>query len=108
MTRVGAGALLGTLGAIVSLGACALDESGIASDGGSTLDVVGNDVQIDGGPDVGQDAPIDVTYDVPDLGVGETEAGVPCTCVSSVPSGYTIVEYVSNQRPTCTAGIYGP
>jgi len=107
MTRVGAGALLGTLGAIVSLGACALDESGVASDGGSTLDVVGNDVQIDGGPDVGQDAPIDVTYDVPDLGVGETEAGVPCTCVSSVPSGYTIVEYVSNQRPTCTAGIYG-
>jgi hypothetical protein len=103
MKRVGLGILVGAVGAAVSIGACALDESGSASDGGPTLDVT-TDVQIDGGgPDVGQDAPQDVAYDIPDLGVFETESG-PCTCVASVPSGYTVVEYVPNQRPTCTTG----
>jgi hypothetical protein len=97
--------LLGAFGAIVSVGACALDESGTASDGGNTIDVT-NDVRTDGGgPDVTQDAVQDVTYDIPDLGVFEAETG-PCTCVPSVPTGYSVVEYVPNQRPGCTAN-YG-
>ena len=85
-----------------------MDESGTSSDGGPTIDVT-FDVQNDGGgPDVGQDAVQDVTYDIPDLGVFETESGAPCTCVPSVPSGYTVVEYVPNQQPTCSTGYATP
>jgi hypothetical protein len=105
MRRIPLGIVLGALGASCAIGACALDETGTFSDGGGGPDVI---TVVDGGPDVvSQDVTQeDVSYDVPDLGVGETEAGLPCTCVSSVPSGYTIVEYVPDQRPTCTTG-YG-
>jgi hypothetical protein len=105
MERVRLGIAIGTIGAVCALGACALDESGTFSDGGAGPDVI---IGPDGGPDVTQQdvTQEDVSYDVPDLGVGETEAGLPCTCVSSVPSGYTIVEYVPNQRPACSTG-YG-
>lgn len=96
------GVVVGALGAIASIGACALDESGTASDG-SVPDVT-TDVGIDGGnPDVVQD----VTYDIPDLGVFETESGLPCTCVPTPPTGYGFVEYVPDQRPSCTTG-YNP
>src|SRR4051812_20429227 len=102
MTRIGAGILLGVLGACASIGACALDENGTASDGG-TLDV-SVDVGVDAGTDVTQDVVQDVTYDIADLGVFETESGAPCTCVPSVPNGYTVVEYVPDQKPGCSAG----
>ena len=101
MRRVGLGLALGAISAVAAVAACALDESGAASDGGSP-DVV----TLDGGPDgnfADADA-ADVTFDVPDLGVGETEAGLPCTCVTDVPNGYTVVEYVAKQQPGCTAG----
>lgn len=101
MTRVGAGILLGACFGLASIGACALDEVGTSSDG-SALDVT-TDVAFDGGSDAIQD----VTYDIPDLGAGETESGLPCTCVPTPPTGYTVVEYVPDQRPSCTAG-YDP
>ncbi len=106
MRRISLGIVVGAFGASCAIGACALDESGTFSDGGGGPDVI----SVDGGPDadvVSQDVTQeDVSYDVPDLGVGETEAGLPCTCVSAVPNGYTIVEYVSDQRPGCSTG-YG-
>ncbi len=103
LRRLAYGPLIGALGAFCALGACALDESGTSSDGGGGPDVIKPPVE-GGGQDA--DGGQDVTYDVPDLGVGETEAGLPCTCVTSVPSGYTVVEYVPNQRPGCSNG-YG-
>lgn len=103
MARFGAAILVGALGAIASIGACAIDENGSSSDGGNTIDVVN---PIDGGGD--RDAPQDVTFDIPDLGVFETESGVPCTCVASVPNGYTVVEYVADQQPTCSKGYATP
>ncbi|HEY1956802.1 MAG TPA: hypothetical protein VGH28_14380 [Polyangiaceae bacterium] len=81
--------------AAVAIAACALDESGTPDSGAP--DVFAPDVTPgDGGLDVG--------YDVPDLGVGETESGLPCTCVTSVPSGYAVVEYDPTQQPACSPG----
>ena len=91
---------LGAAVAAAFVGACALDESGTTTDGGGP-DVTPVEA---GGPDADADAAEDVTYDVPDLGVGETESGLPCTCVSTAPQGYEYVEYVPNQRPPCSAG----
>jgi hypothetical protein len=90
---------LGSVAALAALGSCAIDESGTGD--GSFPDVA-FDVSIEAGLDA--DAVEDVTYDVPDLGTGETDTGAPCTCVTSVPSGYTVVEYVPDQRPGCTTG----
>jgi len=100
MRRARLGLALGAISAIAAIAACALDETGLAGDGGGP-DVI---TVLDGGPDA--DAAEDVTYDVPDLGVGETESGLPCTCVTGVPVNYVVVEYDPTQRVACTPG-YG-
>lgn len=104
MRHVRFGLALGALTAIVGIGACALDEGGTYSDSG--VPDVTSEV---GFPDASLDmnAAEDVTYDVPDLGMGETESGGPCTCVTSIPAGYSVVEYVPNSRPNCDTPNYG-
>ena len=94
---------LGIAGALGSVGACSLDESGSENDGGVQPDVT-SDVLVakDASTDAtATDAIEDVSYDVPDLGTGETEAGVPCTCVVPPPQGYTFVEYDPTTQPNC-------
>lgn len=51
---------------------------------------------------------MDVTYDIPDLGTGETEAGIPCTCVPPVPSGWTLVSYNQKMQTACPEYYMGP
>jgi hypothetical protein len=98
--------LLGVCGGIASIGACALDESGTSSDGGSTLDVVVNpDVTVDGGgPDVTGDVVVaqdaDAEAQAQDVFVGGCDAGTTC----AVTGAYTIVEYDPNGKPGCNAG----
>lgn len=102
-----AGLIIGSLGALAAIGACALDEAGTAGDSG--VDVASADVQNDvstGDAGGGMEADVAPDYNVPDLGTGETEAGLPCTCVTTPPGGYTFVEYLSIGRPNCTTG-YG-
>jgi hypothetical protein len=102
MRRARLGLVLGVTAALIGIGACALDESGSYSDGGVLPDViVQNDASLD------MNAAEDVTYDVPDLGVGETESGLPCTCVIPPDAGnYVYVEYTPTSRPNCDSPAY--
>jgi len=77
--------------------ACGLDLGGPGSD---TTDA-GGDVTADVAFDSGTDSGLDVTYDVPDLGMMETEAGIPCTCVPPIPSGWSLVTYEQTARDPC-------
>jgi hypothetical protein len=92
--------ILGGLAGALVVVSCAIDESGTQpTDSGGVPDVNnGKDAAL---PDV---VIPDVTFDVPDLGAGETESGLPCTCVDILPTGYVAVEYVSNMQPPCTVG----
>ena len=60
----------------------------------------------DGSADTGLDAPMDIQ--TPDLGTGETEAGLPCTCTPPVPVGWNIVSYDQKSRPVCPMGYGTP
>ncbi len=101
MRRVRFGLALGALAALIGIGACALDESGTFVDSGITPDVFQPDASLD------MNAAEDVTYDVPDLGTGETESGLPCTCVVPPDAGnYVYVEYTPTSRPNCDTPAY--
>lgn len=52
------------------------------------------------------DAPMDIG--TPDLGTGETEAGLPCTCIPMVPAGWKITSYTAKSRPACSNGWSNP
>src|SRR5689334_11819594 len=58
-------------------------------------------------------------YDVPPLaaneggvlsdgGTGVNEAGMPCTCVPNVPTGWNLVAYAQNPQTTCPSGWGSP
>ncbi len=89
---------LGVFSAFAVLGACSLDESGSFDSGGPDV-IVTNDSGV-----LDVISAEDVTYDVPDLGVGETESGLPCTCVTSIPAGYNVVEYSATTQGNCSTG----
>jgi hypothetical protein len=102
MRRARLGIVLGVTFAMAAIAACALDESGSAVPDTGAPDAIGGDVLVK--TDGGFDAVVDVGFDVPDLGVGETESGLPCTCVTSIPAGYWVVEYDPTDRPNCSTG----
>jgi hypothetical protein len=80
------------------VGACGLESGGPGGD----IDSGGSDVVItDGGVDIVMlpDAPMDIM--TPDLGTGETESGMLCTCTPQVPNGWSVVIYNQKMRPAC-------
>jgi len=83
------------------VGACGLVEGGMGADPDSGMmpDVV---MMTDGGgmdTFMLPDAPMDIM--TPDLGTGETEAGIACTCTPAIPANWSVVELNAKNRPAC-------
>ncbi len=80
------------------VGACGLEAGGPGGDVDSGGDP---DVMIDGAADITMlpDAPMDIM--TPDLGTGETESGVLCTCTAAVPNTWSVVVYSPKTRTMC-------
>jgi hypothetical protein len=96
--------IAGGIGGAAVVGACGLQSGGVAVDEDSGPDVV----VMDGGGDVLMlpDAPMDIS--TPDLGTGETESGVTCTCTPAVPMGWSVVTYTQKTRPGCGSDFNMP
>lgn len=109
MGTVRLGLIVGGLGGAAMIGACGLVEGGVGGDldSGSGPDVV---MMTDGGGMMDvlmlPDAPMDIM--TPDLGTGETEAGILCTCTPLVPNGWNVVTYVQKSTPGCDKAFNGP
>src|ERR1044071_6297129 len=94
--------IVGGLGGAALVGACGLVEGGVGAD----MDSGGPDTMMmmmgdGGGMDVTMlpEAPMDIM--TPDLGTGETESGVTCTCTPAIPANWSVVDLNPKTRPAC-------